>query len=636
MGTAALTVLAAGAAPVRAADLPSELTTVARVKFQGRHAVKEKELRAAIKTRTSSQVVFRDSPLLRLDFLRADTVAIENVYQQHGYLDTRATYRLSPATDPVQTIVTFVIEEGRRTRIGRVDLSGVTVMPTDPLRRKLFARPGKPFNPYFLPADTLKIAEAYHDRGYFPMVAASTQRESTSITVGYSVNEGARFRFGEVRIANLEHLSVSEGFVRRELLQRPGSVYRSTLVQKSIERLYETGVFSQVQLTPLIDSTATTIEFDLALRERKPRWVDAGIGSGTNERLLATGEWGHRSLFERGMQGTLAGALALDSQARFLLSRSEASLLEPWMFATRTRGRLTVYHEIRHERDGLDQRLIENQAEGVSFQVLRRFGRYARLSLLQDFTFVRQNQTFNDPALSDSERAVLNQEITPSFTTNRLQLGADRDTRDFPIHVTHGSFQSASAEIAGGPLRGTSSFTKQQFSSSWYTPLSPVLQIATRLGGGWITPFGDPVQFSQEPNVDPEVARVPVLDRFRIGGVNSLRGYDESELPINGGLVLMRGNLELRAQVYGPFGFEVFVDAGNVWARHDGVRHGQFTPEVSSRRMTPDDVRWVFGFGPQVLLPFGPLRIDYTWWARPDENGKRQRGIYQFAIGSSF
>ena len=277
---------------VRAADLPSELTTVAEVKFEGRHAVKPKELRAAIKTRNSSRILFRDRPLLRLDFLRADTVAIENVYHQHGYLDARATYRLNPAKDPAQVIVTFVIVEGRRTKIGRVDLEGVTVMPADPLRRKLFARPGKPFNPYFLPADTLKIAEAYRDRGYFPLVAASTQRDSASIGVRYAVSEGARFHYGQVRLTNLDQLTVSEHFVRRELLLRPGAVYRSTRVQESIQRLYETGVFSQVQLTSLIDSTATRVEFDLALRERKPRWVDAGIGSGTSERLLATGEWG--------------------------------------------------------------------------------------------------------------------------------------------------------------------------------------------------------------------------------------------------------------------------------------------------------------------------------------------------------
>jgi len=626
-GTVALAAIAVAPGSARAADLPSELTTVAQVKFEGRHSVREKELRAAIKTRTSSRLLFRERPLLRIDFLRADTMAIENVYHQHGYLDARATYKVNPAKESGRVIVTFVIEEGRRSRISRVDLEGVTVMPADPIRRKLFARPGKPFNPYFLPADTLKIAEAYRDRGYFPLIVPSSQRESTGVAVRYSVTEGARFHFGEVRITNMDQLSVSEHFVRRELLIRPGSVYRSTRVQESVERLYETGVFSQVQLSPLIDSTATTVEFDLALRQRKPRWIDAGIGSGTSERLLTTAEWGHRNLLRRGMQGELEGRLALDDQARFLLSRIEASLLEPWLFASRTRGKLTIYHETRHERDQF--RLTAHEAEGVSFQLQRRLGRYARLSLLQDNTFARE-EIVRDTAVIESPRT--------RYTTHRLQLSADRDTRDYPIQVTRGSYQTVSSEIAGGPLQGTSSFTKHQFSSSWYTPLSPTLQIATRLRGGLITPYGNVVQFSQEMGIDPEVARVPSLDRFEIGGVNSVRGYAEGELPANGfgGLVLMQANVELRAQLYGPFGVEVFIDGGNVWARRDRVKHGRFAPEVSSRRMTPDDVRWVLGFGPRLQLPFGPLRLDYTWWARPDENGKRQRGIYQFAIGSSF
>src|SRR5439155_20700141 len=142
----------------------------------------------------------------------------------------------------------------------------------------------------------------------------------------------------------------SEHCVWRELWIKPGAIYRSSRVQQSIERLYETGMFSQVQMVPIIDSVGTKVDFDLALRQRKPRWVDAGIGSGTSERLLATAEWGHRNLLRNGRQGALSGRLALDGLARFLLSRLEGSLVEPWLLGTRMRGRLTVYYENHHDR----------------------------------------------------------------------------------------------------------------------------------------------------------------------------------------------------------------------------------------------------------------------------------------------
>ena len=86
----------AWAAAAGAADLPSELATVAEVKFEGRRHVSTKELRAAVKTRTSDRLFSNERPLVRLDYLRADTAAIENVYHQHGYLDARATWRTQP------------------------------------------------------------------------------------------------------------------------------------------------------------------------------------------------------------------------------------------------------------------------------------------------------------------------------------------------------------------------------------------------------------------------------------------------------------------------------------------------------------------------------------------------------------
>jgi outer membrane protein insertion porin family len=616
-----------------AVDLPGELTTVAAVRFEGRHRVSAKELRAVLKTRSPSALFWRKRPLLRFDFLRSDTLAIESIYQQHGYLDAKARYELRPARKRGAVVVVFMIQEGMQSRIDRVEFTGVTVVPEETLRRSLFARPRKPFNPYYLVADTTKIAEIYQDRGYFPLVSASHDRHDDLVTVRYTVVEGQLFRFGEVFLSNPEPLTVKERLVRRELIVPEGAVYRVSRVQRSVERLYETGLFNQVQMTPLVDSTRSVVEFDLRLRERKPRWFDAGVGSGTAERLRLTGEWGHRNVLSRGMQGVLSSRLALDGQARFLLSRGEASLVEPWLAGTRTRGQLTGYYENRH--DHVLGVLIEQDAKGVSFQVRRQLGRWARLTLAQDNAFVHQQLTFKDPTLSQEERDSLTATVVPRYSTHRIQLGLERDTRDHPIQMSRGSYQVLSGEVAGGPLQGTSSFTKGQFASSWYTPVRRKEWIfATRARAGVIRPFGETLQLT--PGLDPDVARVPFEDRFNLGGVNSLRGYDENELPGTGGLLVLQANAELRVPVAGPLGLELYVDAGNVWNRSEDIHRGKFTPAANDVRMGPSDVRFVFGFGPRLQLPFGPLRLDFSWWARPDGNGKRQRGKPQFAIGPAF
>jgi outer membrane protein assembly factor BamA len=177
--------------------------------------------------------------------------------------------------------------------------------------------------------------------------------------------------------------------------------------------------------------------------------------------------------------------------------------------------------------------------------------------------------------------------------------------------------------------------------SAWYVPNTGGWVLALRLRAGAIEPVGEPRLFSSLEVADSVVARVPLGDRFRVGGVNSIRGYSENEIPASGGLAMLQANAELRIPVIGPFGLEIFIDAGNAWARPKYVKLSQLAPRYNHVPMEPNDVRYVVGFGPRLNLPFGPVRFDLTWSLRPTPNddGKGAswlRAKPQFAIGPSF
>jgi outer membrane protein assembly factor BamA len=156
-----------------------------------------------------------------------------------------------------------------------------------------------------------------------------------------------------------------------------------------------------------------------------------------------------------------------------------------------------------------------------------------------------------------------------------------------------------------------------------------------------ISPFGPRAQLAGSS--DPRVERVPSADRFRTGGVNSIRGYTENQIPAppaNGGLALVLGNVELRVPLarlplLGNLGLEAFVDFGNVWARPEYIRMAQFRPSVSRRPYGDRDVHYVFGLGPRLELPIGPLRVDLSWSARPSAVRGYLEPRVQFAIGPS-
>ena len=186
------------------------------------------------------------------------------------------------------------------------------------------------------------------------------------------------------------------------------------------------------------------------------------------------------------------------------------------------------------------------------------------MRLTQDNTWVTdQELKFLDASLPAAFRDSVQAEFLPSYSTHRLQLSGERDHRDNPLLTTRGGLQVASAEVAGGPFKGSTSFTKFQASASWFTPLHRQgWVLATRVRGGVVKPFGERQDFVPSASVDREVARVPTEDVFRLGGVNSVRGYAENEIASTGGLALLCGNVELRVPLVGLFGLELYVDAG--------------------------------------------------------------------------
>jgi outer membrane protein assembly complex protein YaeT len=617
-------------------DLESQLKTISAVELRGRHSVSTREIRAVLKTRPPSIWPWAERQPLRTDFLKADCEAVEAVYQQHGFLDVTVRDSLSRVRDPGQVRVLFLIQEGSRCRIAGVDFEGLQAVAPEALRRALYARPRRPFNPAYLVADTAIIARQEGEHGHLPRVAGSARRDeqdSLSVHVKYRVEEGPTYRVGAVHLVSPETLRVSEKLVYRELLLKPGSVYRQSKVEESEERLYETGLFSEARVIPQPDTSSSRMDFLVRVRGRKPRWLDAGVGSGTQERLRFEGEWGHRNLGKHGLQGLLGARLALDKNAKFLLSRGEVSVLEPWLLGTRNRAQVTVYVEKRKDFR-IDTLEIEKQARGVAFQVQRGFGRLAYVRLTQDNMWVvEQKPRFLKPDLPLAIRDSLLQDFLPSYSTHRLQLSGVRDRRDNPLNTTRGNLQAASADLAGGPFKGSTSFTKFQVSSSWFVPLRrPGWLLAARARGGLVKPFGARKDFIPLAGVDREVSRVPTEDLFRLGGVNSVRGYAENEIASAGGLALLNANLELRVPVVGLFGLEVFVDAGNVWARPEFIRAADFRPRLGRAQLGAGDVRYVYGAGGRFNLAFAPVRLDVAWGAQA---GHRV-GSLQFAVGPTF
>lgn len=622
----------------RAGELPDQLRTIASVRFEGQKGLGRRALKAAnLKTRPPSSLPWKDRSALRLDYLRSDTSAIANLYRHYGYLDAHAEWRLEPTRQPGAARVVFVVREGQRSHVRTVTLNGVRVYSERELRRSLLSSPGMPFDPAFLQLDTLKIRSLYQERGHLPSVRASARRDAANplaVDVTYDVIEGAPYRVGEISYQSVGR--VRESLARRELTVRSNDVYRRSRLDRSIERLYETTLFNQVQFTPLPDSSTHLVHFSLRVSERKPRWVDVGVGSGTSDIFRVTGQWGHRNLDTRALRGIADGELAYDRKGFLHKQGTSLSLVEPWLLGVRLSGQATAFYQRLDDRSNPDY-VLRNDVVGARFTLSREVSRIARWALIEESSLVHQDYTLLSRTLADSTKDSLQTSVVPKYRVNTLRLAVERDLRDNRIAPTRGSAQTVLAELSGGLLKGTSNYRKFQFVSTWYSPLPNGWTLATRASAGVMAPFGEVANNFTPDSSDFEVARVPRPQRFFVGGVNSVRGYNENSIPRDGGLAMALANVELRIPISGPFGLEVFLDAGNVWDRPSYVKAADFVLPWQAGRERRNDLRYSYGVGGRLVLPFGPLRVDLAWSDRSDfPRGKHVPFAYQFAIGPTF
>ena len=217
--------------------------------------------------------------------------------------------------------------------------------------------------------------------------------------------------------------------------------------------------------------------------------------------------------------------------------------------------------------------------------------------------------------------------IPPSVSPTLLQEQGDRlvskvgvsmtyDTRGGGYLPSRGQLTSLSASVAGGPFGGDTDIYKIELQSSWYLK-GPFEGHVLELGGtaGVVEAYGDST-------------RVPLFDRFFLGGANTLRGYkfrhvgpkDEFGEPIGGGTYWF-ASAEYSIPIIERLRLAAFYDIGMVYSKAYDFNLGSYN----------DD----WGIGLRLLIPQlgpAPLRLDYAF---PITHGSDTSGSgrFQFSVG---
>src|SRR3954470_19585125 len=220
---------------------------VRRVEIRGNHAFSSRRLRGFLRTRGKSfWHPWRHTPF-RSDFLRFDRATLQSYYRRRGYLAAQVD---SVRTDPVvkkseKVDVSFFITEGPLSLLSGIGLTGTMPLAESEVRKVLKQKPGDPADIARMELDRQAVEDHYADLGYASAeVSDSVEVAGTQVRVVYRVLPGVIAVMGRVGV---EGQRVTRGrVVTRELTVHTGDVLSRKKLADSQQRIYDTGLYSDV------------------------------------------------------------------------------------------------------------------------------------------------------------------------------------------------------------------------------------------------------------------------------------------------------------------------------------------------------------------------------------------------------
>lgn len=527
--------------------------TVGAVKVEGVKALSKREIKNLLNINEGDKYF---SPLYNSNKLKLlDELA------QRGYFDAQIVEEKIEEREN-KVFLYLKISEGQRYRINSIQISWINSDTTFYQHVANFLN--LPLPRYYSYSELAecesKASEFLRNLGYLNAEIQRTivsNQDDKTCEVKYTVRKGTRYKISRILIDG--NSTVRRTIIERELKVKPGQYVSPAAVLESIRRIYITGLFSTVYHTyEFHNDSLVSITFHV--KERRSRYIKFQGGLYPFSLINLNAEGGNRNLLDNNQSITLRIESSIKPFNSLERIYGEALYTEPYFLSTPLK---------------INVRLFAGSSKIDS------------TSHIGAESFLSYYWTERERSIIGLEwRKLLGQRLTDGII-NKAIFNTVIDKRNNLLFPTKGYYLWFDLSKAGGILGGNYNFFEYQIIGSLYKQVwKPGGIIAFRVSRGHIVPFKD--------------SKIPTIEKFKIGGDGTLRGYDYSRFYSSDYVLL---NAELRAMLSSKIGINLLVDV---------------FPESGSK------VWYSAGIGFRYFLPIGSLRVD--WMLNPYKIG--DKGYY--------
>ncbi|MFH1674706.1 MAG: outer membrane protein assembly factor BamA [Pseudomonadota bacterium] len=566
--------------------------------FEGNDAYGSDHLQGLMKT--SEKGFFSwltSSGELNREVLDQDITKIAAYYHNNGYIQAKVAEPNIIFEDD-HIYIKIKIEEGLKFGIGKVTVEGDLIKPEDELLSLIAINKAKIYNREVIREDILTLLDVYSDAGYayadvVPRINEDLARQE--VDIAYTITQGGPVYFEKIIITG--NTKTRDKVIRRELKVYEQELFSGKRLKQGSRNLYRLDYFEDIKVNTSKGSGDDKMNLHIDVKEKPTGAFSFGGGYSSVDHAFLMASVSQRNLFGRGQ------SLILKATTGKRTTLFDLSFTEPWLFDTPLSAGFDLYNQER------DYDTYDKKSVGGRLRLGYRITDYTRTSLYYGY---EQADIENVEALAAQEIKDMEGEFISSSVTGILR----RDSRDRVFNPTEGSDNSLSIEWAGGPLGGDIAFTKYVGESGWYFPLFGNTVGMLHGKAGFVTENGGGI--------------LPVYERFFLGGMNSVRGFDWRDIGPEdpetgdkiGGDKMIQFNAEFLFPLIKDAGLMglLFFDAGQAYDNGEDINLS--------------DVRESVGYGIRWYSPLGPMRLEYGYIL--DRKYGEDKGRWEFAIGTLF